>query len=85
MAYKITKDHIGDGGKPEWNREGRLVGDEALCTIPFKLYDDDGNLYYEGLANELGLEDAFEFGMWDAGCTRIDAPLPGPEFTTYMG
>lgn len=48
------------------------------CDYEFRLYDDDGELYYEGVC--LNLDDAPEDGafepldwaMNDAGCTRMD-------------
>lgn len=47
--------------------------------IPFRLFDDDGNLYYEGiltiwkdaLAEQL-FAPLYDFGLPNAGCTRID-------------
>ena len=46
----------------------------------FKMYDDDGELMYEGVCNCLttdaccvdGFEPLDDFGMPNAGCTRID-------------
>jgi len=39
---------------------------------PFKMYDDDGNLYYDGMSSH---PDVFapldDFGMPNAGCTEI--------------
>lgn len=45
--------------------------------VPFKLYDDDGELYYEGASRDLGEEEerAFaplDWAMRNAGCTRLD-------------
>ena len=41
----------------------------------FRLHDDDGELYYEGLADDPNSEDAFgpldDFGKGSAGCTDI--------------
>lgn len=39
----------------------------------FKLFDDDGELYYEGLivGDYTGLEPLDDFGLPNAGCTEI--------------
>lgn len=45
----------------------------------FRLYDDDGNLNFEGIASECGTEAAFEpldWAMADVGSTRIDYLQP---------
>ena len=47
----------------------------------FKLYDDDGELYFEGRCNEGGIELAFDWEAIDAGCTRIHTRLPGCVWT----
>jgi hypothetical protein len=75
----ITQDHIDTGCA---NRKSMAVTDEnqSRCTIPIRLYDDDGVLYYSGVAAPEHLlegdeELAFEPLMWaaaHAGCTRLD-------------
>lgn len=41
----------------------------------FRLYDDDGNLYYEGYSDDNSSEKAFapldDYGMPNDGCTEI--------------
>jgi hypothetical protein len=64
------------------NGEGNDVGkgnEEILKRnnkTKFKMYDDDDVLYYEGFMIENGGEELFnpldDFGMPNAGCTRID-------------
>lgn len=58
---------------------GSFTGDSASLDIPFRLYDDDGGLYYEGRMNADAL-DAYgegwgnpldDFGMPNAGCTEL--------------
>ncbi|UUZ75480.1 hypothetical protein LP414_27580 [Polaromonas sp. P1(28)-13] len=50
----------------------------AGMTDEFRLFDDDGELYYEGLCKDLDDQDednAFQPLDWarnDAGCTRMD-------------
>lgn len=46
-------------------------------THEFRLFDDDGNMYYSGwYVGDPNAEEAFgpldDFGMPDSGCTRID-------------
>jgi hypothetical protein len=46
-----------------------------LPKVKFKLFDDDGELYYEGRLHDddecLNQSAALDFGMADAGCTTI--------------
>lgn len=41
----------------------------------FRMYDDDGNLYYEGVSDDDDSSDAFDplddYGTPNAGCTTI--------------
>ena len=75
--WRITRDLItngdsdgvvGPGDAPDDSHDGQFT------WIPFKLYDDDGELYYEGEMNEHCDDFAplDNFGMPNAGCTRID-------------
>lgn len=81
-AWTITRDHI-DAGEAQ----GTLGPSDALLDTPeaikshpeavkFKMYDDDDELYYSGVAvlgdDESGFEPLDDFGMPNAGCTRID-------------
>lgn len=81
MAFLITEDKISNGeavgtegpfGITE-EVKARLQAGEGLR---FKMYDDDGELYYHGLYIEEDDSDEFEpldcFGLPNAGCTRID-------------
>lgn len=80
MKWIITKDHL-DGSNEDFNRTGygtiKSIDEiPADKRIPFKLYDDDNELYYTGIA-ETGAcdtEEGFEpldWAMCDAGCTEI--------------
>jgi hypothetical protein len=80
MAWVITKDHISEPDcKSAVGVRSRkeIAPDEP--TVPFKLYDDDGELYYEGLittkalnGNEsLAFAPLWNFGMPNAGCTTM--------------
>lgn len=87
--WKITKDHIKD--KDEEGREGvtgeiwwDLGGSFDLPKGPkhrFKMYDDDGILYYEGWLHDddegLNQLAALNYGMGDAGCTTIKVFVNG--------
>jgi hypothetical protein len=58
--------------------EAQRAGIIADCNYEFRLYDDDGELYYEGVCKDLeqqSASDAFEPQDWaeyDSGCTRTD-------------
>lgn len=81
-GWKITKDRLFD---PKWDtpsRVGTADGGEEDLTWPFRLYDDDGTLYYEGFCNEAAYEagdemgdgtlyKAWKWGEYDAGCTDL--------------
>ncbi len=74
INWIITKDHISD------NHDDVGVGNKDVLANPnkqaFRMYDDDNELYYEGFLVSGGGEDLFnpldDFGMPNAGCTRID-------------
>lgn len=80
-TFKITEDHL-FGEDPEvfddrtgligWERCEPDHAPESELTIRFKLYDDDGILYYGGIANDEGLEVAYDWGYGDSGTTRLD-------------
>jgi len=83
----ITKDHISDAHEPNEegtmspafpispSRSGRLDHQqeeiERLCPIKFRMYDDDGNLYYEGRMSGYDFDPLDDFGMPNAGCTYL--------------
>jgi hypothetical protein len=76
--WTITKDHI-YGGQDVGTIGPRIAtlsaGEIIKEGYHFKLYDDDGNLYYEGYSTTNDDESAFgplwDFGMPNAGCTGI--------------
>lgn len=103
MAAFIKKDHIADGfdesrvgttisETPLYTIE-RLIGvddnmPEYGTLIPFRMYDDDDELYYEGelhddpdCLNQMG---ALRWGETDAGCTRIEVLRDG-KWTQEIG
>lgn len=57
------------------DREQKAQWGEANLPFQFRLYDDDGELYYEGRCNDRESEKAFfplDWASFDSGCTRID-------------
>ena len=84
-AWTITQDHLTtpDDDWPSaygtWGPSDTVATSLDEVPIPFRLYDDDGELYYEGLMNEAamdafgdGRDPLYGFGMPNAGCTRLD-------------
>ena len=81
--FVITKDHLAEdesescvGHRPT-NFNGKKHADPALDDEDaerFKMYDDDGNLYFEGMLSANpdldGFEPLDEFGI-TFGCTEI--------------
>jgi len=77
--WVIDKDHQAvPGAKPGTNDNavgvmGPQNCDPKLpCGYPFRMYDDDKVLYYEGRASRCGFEPLDDFGMPNAGCTYIE-------------
>lgn len=79
-GWIIDVDHMPEpGAKPGTNANAVGVigpshykGDGSECRYRFRMYDDDGNLYYEGRANDICFDPIDDFGEPNAGCTRID-------------
>lgn len=83
MPWKITKDHIADpGAKPGTNSNAVGVmgprsykGDGKELTKKFRMLDDDGEVYYEGVCDTDDDENALgpldDFGTPNAGATTI--------------
>ena len=85
MAWIITVDHIEDGARVETfgPRTTELARDEIIDHVdatPFRMFDDDGILYYEGLMTTPDT-DPFapldHFGAPNAGCTMIELKTDG--------
>lgn len=79
IKWVITKDCITTKEDIEQGSKccvgiGNYTGDPKDLPYKFRLYDDDGNLYYEGRSNDRSTEEAFEPLNWaeaDSGCTFI--------------
>jgi len=73
--WKITKDWIDDGTNSREGTEGPRNLNDSISdnAAEFKLYDDDGNLYYEGIiyGDYEGFEPMDDFGTPNAGCTMM--------------
>ncbi len=69
----ITKDHIPDGSDRTGYKSPSFPQDLDPNSLPikFRMYDDDGNLYYEGRMTEADFEPLDDFGRPDAGCTEL--------------
>ncbi len=76
-VWAVTKDHLVEEAKPVIF--GNLSLEEILrhpLVEHFRMHDDDGNLYYEGvyiaLNDEItGFEPLDNYGRPYAGCSRI--------------
>ena len=70
MSWIITYDHIDE--RPRlFGAFGKLDG----LKYAFRLYDDDGELYYSGFSDDRDSEagfDPLDYCMDRYGCTRID-------------
>ena len=81
--WEITRDYIDNGaetGLTGPRNKSRHTANETA----FKMYDDDGDLYYAGTiwgAFE-GFEPLDDFGMPNAGCTQISLRDPDGVFRT---
>lgn len=75
ISWIITYDHgiCNDCKNATQEQVDQLFSDGF--TASFKMYDDDGELYYSGYSKPLTEVDGFEplddFGMPNAGCTDI--------------
>ena len=65
----ITKDHLDDGAEGTCSRNFDKEQFETLKQEKFKIYDDDGELYYEGIF-------AYHKSDWEtSGCPEGFEPL----------
>ena len=71
-TWCITRDYIGNGAETgvagPFNKSRHTANETA-----FKMYDDDGVLYYTGMlwGDFEGFEPLDDFGTPNAGCTEI--------------
>lgn len=89
-AWIIDKDHLADGGELRRDDAGKRGGNDPGGVLAgrlaagegekFRMFDDDGELYYSGRLLAIddlgapepgGLEPLDDFGLPNAGCTSI--------------
>lgn len=71
-TWAITRDIISNGERSLTPEKIKEIKKD--CPHHFKLYDDDGILYYEGYSDDDNSERAFkplDWAMYDSGCTEI--------------
>ena len=84
-TWIVTYDHL---DKVELEAIGAILVDEVdidvdRCTVNFRLYDDDGILYYEGrMCPNCDFEPLDDYGTPNAGCTRIDVQSNNGQWQT---
>jgi hypothetical protein len=81
MAWKIDRDYINGGeGDPVPSRVGLGSGELEGPTFRFRIRDDDGEVYYGGVADDAaarddeapgGLYTALQWATHDAGATDL--------------
>ncbi len=76
IAWVITNDYISDGENiNRSNVDDTVLRDLKSSLIhKFRIYDSDGELYYEGLSTNQDCETAFEpldWAMYNDGATDI--------------
>jgi len=73
--WTITQDIIDDGKKSGTCSCNFEKSKSALLNHRFRLLDDDGEVYYEGVSDDCASQRAFDplddFGSGYAGCTEI--------------
>ena len=73
--WRITEDLIDVGKKAGTSSCNFDEAQAALLKHRFRLLDDDGEIYYEGLSDDSDSQGAFapldDFGRGYAGCTEI--------------
>ena len=74
-TWVITQDHDVCNDSPNATPEQVAQLKKDGFTAHFKMYDDDGILYYSGYGKPLtdveGFEPLDDYGMPNAGCTEI--------------
>jgi hypothetical protein len=94
MRWIITADHIGTnshgvGDDENGKRVQTFVTAGDPLSYDFRLYDDDGNLYYEGRTNDINEDEERAFAPLDwarhmAGCTYMTYRQHGLHNTEWL-
>lgn len=73
--WTITQDFLDDANNVGTSSLNFDEAKAALLKHRFRLLDDDGEIYYEGVSDDCNSERAFapldDFGKGYAGCTEI--------------
>ena len=86
MGWIITKDYVANAAWNDRPQVGRVSAywderKQKAATTPFRMYDDDGDVYYQGLLIDgPGCEsqiNALAWGEAFAGCTFIKVKCDG--------
>ena len=92
MYAKITKDLLYDNkvvGEEYESREGLVLFDNKPGPIHVfykcRLYDDDGEIYYEADADDAALELLFDWAQKDAGVTLLKIKADNGEWEDCIG
>jgi hypothetical protein len=73
MYAKITEDKLWKPNDPFINRKGTLLIDfkDRGELVKFRCLDDDGEVYYVGVADDEALEAVFDWAARDSGVTVL--------------
>jgi len=91
MYAKITEDHLYEhtDHNPTESRAGWQLWtdytDPEVRLIKCRLFDDDGELYYEAIADDEALEDLFDWAQKDAGVTLLKIKNENGEWEDCIG
>lgn len=77
INWIITYNHLDDEVVPCRYKEELVKSFEKEELIDFRLFDDDGELYYSGKMRKKYLDSSYPFGpldwaMNDSGCTYME-------------
>ena len=82
LTIEAYEDSTYIGGAMVYSRADERHPEIIRDPVPFRLYDDDDELYYEGVIKRRWVEgderlpySLFMFGANDAGTTRLDVKL----------
>jgi hypothetical protein len=82
-VWVVTYDHLEEQKANVFGPAGAREEDLARCIQPFRLYDDDGELYYSGrMSVECDFEPLDDYGTPNSGATRIDILNDNGEWET---
>lgn len=70
-SFIITKDHICDGDLDNAKFGNMKALEEGKAVHKFRLFDDDNEMYYEGLSTNSSSFDPLDWAMEHDGCTDI--------------